>query len=101
MPAMLDDREIEYELYEGKAYYNRGNAARYVGMTDAGLRRKFDKIKKEQGISVPFITLPLSMQSKFIDKRILDVFRKSVIVGREQEWYDELRRVVDAVSKGE
>lgn len=100
MSAMLDERQIEFEVYEGRSYYNKSNAARYVGMTNAGLLRKFDRIKREQGITVPFVMLPLSMQSKYIDKRILDVFRKSVTVGREQEWYDELRRVVDEVSSG-
>jgi len=97
---MLDEREIEYENYNGHAYYNRSNAARYVGMTNAGLRRKIEKMEKEQGIALPFVMLPSNMQNKCIDKRILDVFRKSVNIGREQAWFDELRRVVEEVNRG-
>jgi hypothetical protein len=41
------------------------------------------------------------MQSKYCDKRILDVLKKSFIIGKEQEWYDELRRVVEEVARGE
>jgi hypothetical protein len=100
MPA-IDEREIEYEVYNGRSYYNRSNSAKYVGMTYAGLSRKIDMLKKQKGIAVPFITLPSSMQSKYCDKRILDVLKKSFIIGKEQEWYDELRRVVEEVARGE
>ena len=64
MSAMLDERQIEFEVYEGRSYYNKSNAARYVGMTNAGLIRKIDRIKREQGITVPFVMLPFSMHSK-------------------------------------
>ncbi len=96
---MLDERGIEYSSYNGHEYYNRTYAAKYVGMTDTGFRRKISKIKAEKGIDIPFVRLPQNMQNKYIDKRVLDVFRKSVPVGREEEWHDELRRVVDTVNR--
>ena len=101
MPAMLDDREIEYEVYDGKSYYNKSNAAKYLNMTNAGLIRKMKLIADKQGIDIPFVTLPMSMQSKYVDKRILDVLKKSFVIGQEREWYEELRRVSEAVSRGE
>ena len=101
MPAMLDEREIEYEVYNGRSYYNKSNAAKYLGMTNAGLIRKMKLIAEKQGINIPFVTLPMSMQSKYIDKRILDILKKSFVIGQEREWYAELRRISEAVSRGE
>lgn len=93
-----DDRGIEHDVYNGREYYNWTHASAYVGMTDSGLRRKVDRLKKENGIVIPLIKLPYSHQNVYHDKRVLDVFRRSIKVGREQEWYDELRRIVDVVN---
>jgi len=93
-----DENGIEYAIHNNKAYYNWTNASRYVSMTDSGFRRKVDRVKRENGIVIPLFRLPFNDQNVYHDKRILDVFRKSVKVGREQEWNDELRRVVDEVS---
>jgi hypothetical protein len=94
-----DDRGIEYAIHNGKSYYNWTNAAKYVeNMTDSGLRRKVKALEAETGISIPLIKLPFSQQNVYHDKRVLDVFRRAVKVGREQEWVDELRRVVDEVN---
>ncbi len=94
---MLDEEGNEYVVFSGKTYYNQTHAARYVGITDTGFRKKIKKIEVEKEIVVPRVTLPHSAQNKYIDKRVLDVFKKSVKVGHEQKWYDELRRVVDLV----
>lgn len=97
MSTILDENGIEHSVHNGRKYYNKTYAARYVGMTDTGLRRKIKKIEAESGITIPFKTLPFSAQKKYIDKRILDVFRMSVNVGEEKRWYDELKFVVDTV----
>lgn len=101
MTNLLDESGIEYSIHNGKQYYNRTYSARYLGMTDTGLRRKIKKIELESGITIPLVTLPSSQQNKYIDKRVLDVFRKSVKVGREQEWFDDLRRVVNEINEEE
>jgi hypothetical protein len=98
MPSLLDENGIEYYSHNDRVYYNRTYSARYVGMTDTGFRRKIKKIEVEQGIVVPLVNLPKSAQNKYIDKRVLDVFRKSVKVGREREWFNELRRIIDLVN---
>lgn len=99
MQTKLDDSGIVFSVYNDRYYYNRTYSARYVGMTDTGFRRKIKKIEVEQGIIVPLINLPQSAQNKYIDRRVLDVFRKSVKVGREQEWFDELRKVINEINK--
>lgn len=101
MSRLLDDHGLDYSIHEGKAYYNMTYASRYVGMTDSGLRRKIKAVKAESGIEVPFVYLPFDQQKVFIDKRILDVFKKSVKRGKEQEWFEELRKVVDIVNSEE
>jgi len=100
-PMPEDDRGIEYAIHNDHEYYNWTNASRYVEMTDSGFRRKVDRVKKENGIIVPLIRLPFSQQNVYHDRRVLDVFRKSVKVGKEQEWVDDLRRVVDEVNNEE
>jgi hypothetical protein len=96
-----DERRIEYADYGGRAYYNWTNAAKYVGMTDTGFRRRVKKLKEESGIAVPLIRLPISQLNVYHDKRVLDVFRKSVRVGEEDKWEEELRRVIAKVNSEE
>lgn len=98
MSRLYDENGLEYSVHEGKSYYNITYASRYIGMTDSALRRKIEKIAKEQGIYVPSVRLPFDQQKVFIDKRILDAFKKSVKKGKEQEWFDELKKVVDLVN---
>lgn len=98
MSRLLDENGLDYASYEGRSYYNITYSARYLSMTDSGLRRKIKTIKGESGIDIPLVKLPFDQQKVFIDKRILDVFRKFVRRGKEQEWYDELRRIVDVVN---
>jgi len=93
-----DKNGIEYTEHGGNMYYNQGNAAKYVGMTDTGFRRKRRKVEEESGIVIPLVILPVSRQTRFIDKRILDVFRQSVRVGQEERWIEDLRRVVNEVN---
>src|ERR1700704_1444757 len=98
MATILDDEGNEYVLFNGKAYYNQTHAAKYVYKTDTAFRRETKRLEKENGIAIPRMTLPTDRQNRYIDKRILDVFRRSIRVGKEQEWYDKLRRVVDEVN---
>ena len=93
-----DENGIEYAIHNGHEYYNWTTGSLYLGMTDSGFRRKFRKIEAENGITIPLIKLPHSEQNVYHDKRILDVFRKSVKKGKEQEWLYELRKVVDVVN---
>ena len=97
----LDERGIEYSEYNGRKYYNRTYAAQFVQMTDTGLRRKMDKLKKEQGITIPLVILPHNRQNKYIDRRVLEQLVKSVRSDREHEWFEELRKVVDDINKEE
>lgn len=97
----LDERGIEYSEYDGHKYYNRTYAAQFVQMTDTGLRRRMDKLKKEQGIDIPLMVLPHNRQNKYIDRRILEMLIKSVRADREQEWFNELRKVVDEINREE
>jgi len=97
MNRVSDENGIEHVNHEGHLYYNRTNAARYVGLTDSGLRRKIKMLEEEHGIFLPLDILPVSRQKRFIDKRILDVFRKSIRVGQEEEWRQELRRAIHEV----
>lgn len=96
-----DNNGIEYDVHEGKVYYNWANSAKYVGMTDTGFRRRVKKLKEQSGITVPLIRLPISQLNVYHDRRVLDIFKKSVRVGHEQAWEDELRRVIDEVNSEE
>ena len=96
-----DERGIEYTTHGANVYYNWTNSAKFIGMTDTGFRRRVKKLKEESGIEVPLIRLPISQQNVYHDKRVLDVFRKSVRVGQEQEWEEELKRVIFKVNSEE
>lgn len=96
-----DERGIEYALHNGREYYNWTNAAKFVQMTDTGFRRRVKKLREESGIVVPLIRLPISQQNVYHDKRVLSVFRKSIRVGMEQEWEEELKRVIQEVNSEE
>lgn len=94
---MNTDEEMRASyVNRGREYFNRSLAARYVDMTDTGFRRRIQKIEKEQGISIPMISR--GGLAKLIDKRILDQFRKPINVGREDEWMEELRSIVDQIN---
>ncbi len=96
-----DERGIEYALHNGREYYNWTNGAKYVGMTDTGFRRRVKKLKAESGIAIPLIKLPINQLNVYHDKRVLDIFRKSVRIGQEREWEDELKRVIAEVNSEE
>lgn len=94
----VDEKGVEYATHNGRAYYNWTNAARYIQMTDTGFRRRVKKLRAESGIEVPLIRLPISQLNVYHDKRVLDVFRKSVRVGEEDQWEEELKRVIQQVN---
>jgi hypothetical protein len=96
-----DERGIQYDLHNGRAYYNWSNGSKYVGMTDTGFRRRVKILKNERGIIVPLIKLPINHLNVYHDKRILDVFRKSFRVGEEGAWEEELKRVIAEVNSEE
>lgn len=81
-------------VYEGEEYFNRKNSAKYVGMTDSGLRRRMDDIEKEINISFPLVSFPVSCKSWYINKKILDLLRKPIIVEQEHKWIEELKQVI-------
>ena len=89
--------------YEGHQYFNRANAARYVGVTNSWLRLRMHAIEKENGLTFPFLTFPTSLQRKtqemYIDSRILDILRKPVSIGKEQEWINELKEIIQEVQQ--
>lgn len=95
---MTDENGIEYTTHNGNTYYNWTNAAKYVGMTDTGFRRRVKVLEEAIGIVLPLIRLPISQLNVYHDKRVLDVFKKSVRVGHELEWEEELQRVIDEVN---
>jgi hypothetical protein len=97
---MLDSRGVTYTEYNGRQYYNSSNAARYVGMTDTGLRRKRERLEKEYGIIIPVIILPDSHMKRYVDKRVLDVLRESIHVGEEDQWRERLKKVINEVNSG-
>ncbi len=88
-------------IYEGQEYYNRSNAAKYVGMTDEGLRRRMKIIEKENNIVFPLVTLPTSINKRkhevYIHGKILDLLRKPVIKGKEKEWFEKLKETIQEV----
>lgn len=100
MNASLDESGTPIVSNNGNIYYSRQNAASYIGMTDSGFRRKIQFLEDNYDIIIPLEILPISRKKRFIDKRILDVFRKSVRVGHEEEWREELKKVVNEVNEG-
>lgn len=94
---MNSDEEIRPSYVDqGRKYYNRTLAAKYVSMTDTGFRRKIKKFEEEDGIIIPLASR--GGNQKFIDQRILDQFRKPIY--NEDEWYGELRQIVELVKSG-
>ncbi len=67
-------------------------------MTDTGFRRKIQKMEKEYSIRIP-VTSRGGLQ-KLIDRRILDQFRKTMYVGEEDQWIEELRQIVEQIRSG-
>lgn len=99
---MPEDRNgIEYDAHNGRPYYNWKNASKYIGMTDTGFRRRVKKLQEASGIIVPLIRLPISQLNVYHDQRVLDVFGKSIRVGEEDKWEEELRRVIAEVNSEE
>src|SRR5258708_14275719 len=95
MPFDQDDIRPSY-VDKGREYFNRSDSAKYTGYTDTGLRRKFDRIKRENGIVIPMITR--GGRQKLIDRRILDQLRKPIYVGDDEgKWLKELKQIIDQI----
>lgn len=88
---MIDSRGIECFNCNGLLYYSQTASAEFLGMTLTGLRRKREKLEKEDGIIIPLVSLPVSDQKKFIDRRILTILNEPVRVGEEKKWKEKLR----------
>ncbi len=95
---MLNEARPSWE-HAGKTYYNRTHAAKYVGMTDSGLRRKIEKLEADHGIAIPIISR--GGLHRLIDKRILDQFLVPIFPGQEERWYNDLKAIVDRINRGE
>jgi len=98
---MTDENGIEYAIHNGREYYNWKNAAKFVGMTDTGFRRRVKTLREAIGIAIPLIKLPINQLNVYHDKRVLEVFKKSIRVGKELEWEEELQRVITEVNSEE
>lgn len=89
--------------YKGQEFFNRKNAAKYVGMTGAGLDRRMRNIERKNNIKFPFVIFPTSIRDKgqevYINGRILDILRQPVLIGREQEWLEKLKQAIREVEQ--
>lgn len=94
-----EDLKPSFVDHLGREYYNRTMAARYVGMTDTGFRKRGQKIENEQGIIIPKTSR--GGNQKLIDRRILDQFRKPMRVGKEHEWYEKLKQIIETINNEE
>jgi hypothetical protein len=90
-------------VYEGQEYYNRSDAAKYVGMSVAGLRQRIERIERENNIIFPFTTFPGAIDAKnrnsgvYIHSKILNLLRKPVLVGKTHEWLEKLKETIKEV----
>jgi hypothetical protein len=95
MFIMIDDTIRPSYVNQGREYYNRTMAARYVQMTDSGFRRKIKKFEEENNIVIP--TISRGGQQKMLDRRILDQYLKPIFTGSEQQWVGELKQIINQI----
>ena len=93
---MIDENIKPSYSINGREYYNRTMAAKYISMTDTGFRHRIKKIEADQHIIIPMMSR--GGNQKFVDRRILDQFRKPLHVGKEHEWYEELKQIIETIN---
>lgn len=85
-------------VYEGQEYFNKTNASKYLNTTYVGFHFRIKEIEKKNNIKFPFVAFPTSNNSRgqetYISKKILDMLRQPVLVGREAEWIEKLKQAI-------